>query len=255
MTGQKISEEDLKKYDVLDDNLAMMLSVQIDRQVTNARKFLQFHVHDSGKHRQMFLPTGWMNTGDVLSTLIEQTVLLLKHNQHFTSLSLPDQIELMEANAMVAAVISCCPLYNPQSRNLTWPLAEQDFKYFKTLNMAASSRQASFQLSDVLTRVESDLRDTLTHLFNFFDSFSKVGVHKAAINILILVSIFNHDICDLEDKKIVHDHRLHYLLLLFECLCQSEGVSGACNIASKLNRGMQDLDRICQLLGQKMVQA
>ena len=113
VTGQKISEEDLKKYDVLDDNLAMMLSVQIDRQVTNARKFLQFHVHDSGKHRQLFLPTGWMNTGDVLSTLIEQTVLLLKHNQHFTSLSLPDQTELMEANAMVAAVISCCPLYNP----------------------------------------------------------------------------------------------------------------------------------------------
>ena len=135
VTGQEISEEDLKKYDVLDDNLAMMLSVQIDRQVTNARKFLPFHVHDSGKHRQLFFPTGCVNTGDVLSTLIEQTVLLLKHNQHFTSLSLPDQTELMESNAMVAAVISCCSLYNPQSRNLTWPLAEQDFKYFNTLNM------------------------------------------------------------------------------------------------------------------------
>ena len=84
---------------------------------------------------------------------------------------------------------------------------------------------------------------------------SKVGVPKAAINILILVAIFYHDICELEDTKAFEENRLHYLLLLFVCLCQSEGVLRACNIASKLNRVIQDLDRICQLLGQKMVQA
>jgi hypothetical protein len=54
VNGQNISEEDLKKYDVLDDNLAMMLSVQIDRQVSNARKFLPFHVNEGSKQRQCF---------------------------------------------------------------------------------------------------------------------------------------------------------------------------------------------------------
>jgi hypothetical protein len=85
---------------------------------------------------------------------------------------------MMETNSMVAAGISCCPcpVYYKRPCNLTWPLTEQDYKYFETLNLTALSSQASFDLSDVLGRVETDLRGTLGHLFNFFDSFSKVGV-------------------------------------------------------------------------------
>ena len=65
--------------------------------------------------------------------------------------------------------------------------------------------------------------------------------------------ILSHDNCNLKNKKTVEDHRCRYLLLLFEFLSQTEGVLGACNIAYELHGVLHDLDRICQLLGQKML--
>ena len=87
----------------------------------------------------------------------------------------------------------------------------------------------------------------------YYYYFSQIAVPKAALNILILVAIFSHDCCNLEDKATVEEHRHRYLLLLFECLCQSEGVLGACNVACKLHGVVHHLDRICQVMGQKMV--
>ena len=37
-----------------------------------------------------------MNTGEVLNTLVQQTVLLVKQNKHFRSLTVDDQAELCQ---------------------------------------------------------------------------------------------------------------------------------------------------------------
>ena len=125
--------------------------------------------------------------------------------------------------------------------------------YLRTSNIKATNTRATFGLQDVLSRVDSELKKEIIKIFNFFEYFSLICVPKPAINLIILVVVFSHDNCNLEDKKSVEEHRCRYLLLLFECLSQTEGVLGACNIAYKLHGVLRDLDRICQLLGQKMV--
>ena len=47
---------------------------------------------------------GRLDTGGLLNTLIQQTVLVMKQNKLFRSLSLSDQSELCQANVMVAMV-------------------------------------------------------------------------------------------------------------------------------------------------------
>ena len=72
----------------LSDTLAMMISFQTERQMANARKFLPFKkiLHSSGR----------LNLGEILNTLIQQTILVMKQNKHFRALTHEDQSELCE---------------------------------------------------------------------------------------------------------------------------------------------------------------
>ena len=72
----------------MSDTLGMMISFQTERQLANARKFIPFKkiLHRSGR----------LNVGEILNTLIQQTVLLMKQNKHFRALSSDDQAELCE---------------------------------------------------------------------------------------------------------------------------------------------------------------
>ena len=72
----------------MSDTLGMMISFQTERQLANARKFIPFKMtlHKSGR----------FNMGEILNTLIQQTILLMKQNKHFSVLSSDDQAELCE---------------------------------------------------------------------------------------------------------------------------------------------------------------
>ena len=72
----------------MSDTLGMMISFQTERQLANARKFIPFKtlLHKSGR----------LNLGEILNTLIQQTILLMKQNKHFRTLSSDDQAELCE---------------------------------------------------------------------------------------------------------------------------------------------------------------
>merc|ERR1711953_936404 len=61
------------------ETLAVMISFQTERQISNARKFLPV--------RKVSLPAGRVDTGDILNTLVQQTVLVMKQNKQFRSLS------------------------------------------------------------------------------------------------------------------------------------------------------------------------
>lgn len=253
VSSEKISDEEMKTFDSLDDNIAMMLSAQIERQISNARKFVSFNQDDGTKKRILFQPNGQINTYDVLQTVVDQTILVAKHNQDFNSLSLADQTELLESNVMVAGLLTTFQLYSTQTHTVTWKLTEPDFRCLRTLDIAASNGRASFGLSDVLPRVEPEIKDDLMKLFKFFDFFSHISIPVPALQILTLVVLFTHDCCDLKDQPKVESKRRRYLFLLFESLCNTEGVLGACNVASRLHGALNDLNRICQLLGQKFV--
>merc|ERR1711892_1577490 len=204
VNAQKMPDEQLEKLDELSDNFDLMPSFQIDRQLSNARKFLPFN--RPSKERSLFLPTGQVNTADVLNTLIEQTVLLLKHNQHFTALSKNDQTELMEENVMVASLLSCFQLYNRKHQNITWPLAEADFKHMRTSNFKTDNTKISFGLQDILPRIETDMKKEMIKIFKFFEFFSLLGITKSALNLLFIAVIFSFDNCNLQDKKTVEGH-------------------------------------------------
>ena len=130
---------------------------------------------------------------------------------------------------------------------------DADFKHVRTSNFKTDNTKISFGLQDILPRIESDLKKEMIKIFKFFEYFSLLGITKSALNLLILVVTFSHDNCNLEDKKTVEGLRSFHLLLLFECLSQTEGVLGSCSLASKLHGMVHDLERICQLMGQKMV--
>ena len=44
----------------------------------------------------MLVEGGRVSTGEVLNTLVQQTVLLVKQNKHFRSLTVDDQAELCQ---------------------------------------------------------------------------------------------------------------------------------------------------------------
>ena len=254
VSSEPMPPTELQKYDVIDDMVAMMATTQLERQLNNARKFVSFNQRsDIGNHRSLFQPGGLLNTPDVMATLIDQMVLVLRHNNDFTGLPIKDQAELLESNVMVASIVASFELYSPQTRLVTWRLTENDFRTIRTLGIEASDGRVSFGLSDVLARVEVDIKDDMVKMFKFLDYFSHLGVPSSAMHLLSLVVIFTHDCCDLEAAARVEERRRHHLFLLFECLVHSEGVLGACNVAARLHGAINDLNRICQLLGQKFV--
>jgi len=253
VSSELIPPLEMAKYDTIDDTVAMMASVGIERQLNNARKFVSFNQRSDVGERSLFLPGGQINTPDVMQTLVDQMVLVLRHNTDFTGLPVKDQAELLESNVMVAAIVASFELYSPQTRLVTWRLTESDFRCIRTLGIEASDGRASFGLSDVVVRVESDIKDDMVKMFKFLDYFSHLGIPASAMHLLALVVVFTHDCCDLESTVKVEERRRHHLFLLYESLCHSEGVLGACNIAARLHGAINDLNRICQLLGQKFV--
>lgn len=89
------NEEEEDKTTRVDSNiseaLATMISFQTDRQINNARKFVPF--------KKIFLNSGHsgrLNTGDILNTLVQHIVLLMKQNKYFKNLSVEDQAELCQ---------------------------------------------------------------------------------------------------------------------------------------------------------------
>jgi len=250
VSSEPIPTKEIEQFDSIDDTMAMMVSTQLERQLNNARKFVSFN--KTGE-RKLFLPGGLVNTPDLVQTLIDQMVLVLRHNKDFTGLPSKDQAELLESNVMVAAIVANFELYSSQTHCVTWKLTESDFRSVRTLGIEATDGRVSFGLSDVMARVEVDIKDDMVKMFKFFDYFSHLGIPASAMHLLSLVVIFTHDCCDLEETARVEERRRHHLFLLFECLCHSEGVLGACNVASRLHSAINDLNRICQLLGQKFV--
>ena len=92
-----INEEELEIFKTIDNNNASASSYLIERQVQNSRKFLSFF-HNQ---RNVFLQNGQINLNDIIQTLVEQAVLMLKTNPDFKTLSTKDQTELLESNTMV----------------------------------------------------------------------------------------------------------------------------------------------------------
>ena len=251
-TVTKANEEDkdevkelTEAHSSISETLAMMISFQTERQLSNARKFLPIK-----------LEMGRNSTGDILNTLIQQIVLLLKKNKHFKSLSVEDQAELCEVNmhryinihiylphylpqvnVMVSIVLSTLSLFSAKDNSITWP----------------GSPPYSVSIPSLLAAVDSDIKDEMARLAKFFDSFSRLDLPRSAVNLLIFVSIFNPEFCSLEDKEAVVDARQQYINILYKSLCHSVGVRKACTLASKLHLLLQNLDRICQILGQKFV--
>ena len=138
---------------------------------------------------------------------------------------------------MVCIVLSCVHLYSTKTSSLTWPGAPP----------------TTFSLQQVLPLVEPEIRDEVTRLGQFLDTFAKLDTPRFTANLMIFIAMFSSEFCSLEDKESVAEARSRYTQLLYECLCQTIGVRRACTIASKLHVMMQNLDRICQILGQKFV--
>ena len=178
-----------------------------------------------------------MDSGCLLNTLIQQTVLVMKQNKQFRSLSLTDQSELCQANVMVAIILSCVSLYSAKTGALTWP----------------GPPPKELTLQTILGLVEADLKDELVRLAKIFESFSKLEIPKPAVNLLMLITMFNTEYCQVEAVEAVTETRQRYIHLLYECLCAKLGVRRACNLASQLHATIQNTDRICQILGQKFV--
>ena len=57
--------------------------------------------------------SGLAHTGEILARLVQQTVLLLKQNKHFSRLSAGDQAELCQANILPCILLCLAPLYSP----------------------------------------------------------------------------------------------------------------------------------------------
>ena len=249
VSSGQITDEELEVFKNIDNNNSMATSFLTERQVQNSRKFLSFFQQD----RNVFLPNGFINISDVIHTLIEQSVLVLKQNQDFKTLSVKDQTELLESNAMVVSLITMLQLYNAQNHTISWTLSESDYQSLRKLNMKTVNGRAVFGLPEVQARVEADIRDDMVKLFKFFDYFSLIAVPKNALFVLAVAVVFSHDCCDIENKVKIEQMRRRYLIILFECVSQSEGVLGACKIALKLHSAIHHLNRICQLFAQKFV--
>ena len=251
VSSQKMTESELETHKNIDEDLAMLTSSLLERQVRNSRKFLSF-TQDKA-HKSLFLPNGKVNVSNIVDILVQQTVLVLKQNQDFKSLSVRDQTELLETNAMVVTIIFTLELYSPNTHTIAWPLTEQDYRALQNKGVQLQGGRVSVGLSTALEKVEHELSDDMVKLFKYFDYFSHIGVNTAATNLLAISVIFSHDCCDVENRERLEQIRRHYLILLFESLCHSEGILGACNIGLRLHTAIHHLSRICQLMMQKFV--
>ena len=151
--------------------------------------------------------------------------------------SLINKLLYLKANVLVTIVLTCTSLYTAKNSSLTWP----------------GLPPVTFSLASLQPLLDPDLKDEVARLTNFFESFSKLELPRSAANLLVLVAVFNSEFCVLEDAEAVAEARLKYVHLLYECLCQSVGIRKACTLASKLHALLQNLDRLCQILGQKFV--
>ena len=167
---------------------------------------------------------------------MEQTVLVLKQNKDFQTLSTKDQTELLESNAMVVSLLTNIELYQVPSKTIAWSLTETDYQALRKQAVEAQNGRAVFGLSDVNLRVEADLRDDIGKLFKFFEYFYLIGVPKSALLILALVAVFCHDCCDIENKDRVETLRRRNLIILYECISQTQGILGTCKIGLKTTR-------------------
>ena len=253
VSSQKMTEAELETHKNIDEDLAMLTSSLLERQVRHSRKFLSFTKDKDSLQRSLFLPNGKINVSSIVDTLVQQTVLVLKQNQDFKSLCVRDQTELLETNAMVATIISTLELYNTHTHTIAWPLTEQDYRTLQDRGATLHGGRASVGLAAVLEKVEQELSDDMVKLFKYFDYFSHIGVNTAATNLLAISVIFSHDCCDVENRERLEQIRRHYLILLFECLSHSEGILGACNMGLRLHTAIHHLSRICQLMMQKFV--
>merc|ERR1712130_723515 len=95
VSSGKMTEAELDTYANIDENLSMLTSGLLERQVKNSRKFLSSTQDKDPVPKSLFLPD----------------VLVLKQNQDFKSLSGSDASELLETNGMVATIISSLELY------------------------------------------------------------------------------------------------------------------------------------------------
>ena len=249
VSSGQLSDEELEMFRNIDNNNSVVSGHLVERQVQNARKFISFFKFP----RTVFLPSGMINISDVIHTLVDQTVLVLKQNQDFKTLSNKDQTELLESNAMVVSLLSVMELYSALTHSFSWSLTETDYQALRKLNIKVVNGRAVFGLADITPRVEPELRDDLAKLFKFCDYFAQIGVPKSALFVLAVAVIFTHDCCDIENKVKVEEMRRRYLIILFECLATSDGVLGACKIALKLHNAIHHLNRICQLFAQKFV--
>jgi len=213
----------------ISETMGIMLSFQTDRQLANARKFLPF--------KKIFSSSGKLNMGEILNTLVQQTVLLMKQNKNFKNLSVEDQAELCQANVMVSIVLSCVSLYRSKTGSVSWP----------------GSPPVTFNIGNILSFLEPDIKEEVSRLFKLLDSINKLELPKCITNLLVFVSMFNPEFCVLEDKEAVLEARAKYIELVYECMCHSVGVRRSCTLAAKLHQILQNLDRICQILGQKFV--
>ena len=249
VSSGQLSDQELETFKNIDNNNSVVSGHLAERQVQNARKFISFFKFP----RTVFLPNGMINFSDVIHTLVDQTVLVLKQNQDFKTLSNKDQTELLESNAMVVSLLSVMELYNVTTHSFSWPLTETDYQALRKINIKVVNGRAVFGQVDVSPRVEPELGDDVVKLFKFCDYFAQIGVPKSALYVLAVAVIFTHDCCDIENKVKVEQMRRRYLIILFECLATSEGVLGACKIALKLHNAIHHLNRICQLFAQKFV--
>ena len=153
----------------------------------------------------------------------------------------------------MATIITSLELYSSQTQAMTWSLTEHDFTTLKSLNVTNVSARASFGLTDIIGRVDVELKDDMVRLFKFFVYFSHIEVPKEALCLLATSVIFSHDCCDVENREKLEKIRRRYLILLFECISHSEGILAACNMGLRLHTAIHHLNRICQLLTQKFV--
>jgi len=214
---------------LISDTLAMMISFQTERQLANARKFLPI--------KNILSEQGRVKIEDTLNILIQQIVLLMKQNKHFKSLSIEDQSELCQVNVMVSIVLSCFNVFSAKTNTISWP----------------GTPPTNISLSNIITFLDQDIKEEMSRLVKFFETFSKLDIPRSAVSLLIFVTMFNHEFCVLEDKEAVVEARNVYIHLLYQSLSHSVGVRRACTLASKLHLMLQNLDRLCQILGQKFV--
>ena len=106
---------------------------------------------------------------------------------------------------MVCIVLSVVHLYSSKTKSLTWP----------------GSPPTIFSIQQLLPLVEAEVRDEVTRLSQFLDTFAKLETPRFAANLMIFIAMFSSEFCSLEDKEAVAEARLRYTQLLYECLCQT----------------------------------